>query len=290
MHIHSMGAGFTWEDILEQLAYKLVNAPLTRVGEWQSIKGDHPMSITRELQYVSIEADIPRTVHYLQGMVKPNLPWAEDHFQERVSGVPHNPPPSHEWWPFAQSDNDEHRPDGEKFSHTYPERMWPKHAGHSPALCAYPAYFGNPDNELPGVAGQGHQCDHGPRRGIRFKYGDLNDLVELLQESLQTRQAYLPIWFPEDGQAALSEERVPCTLGYHFMVRDGKLNIAYYMRSCDFLRHFADDVYMAARLCQWVVEGLYNIEVVPGNLIMHISSLHIFEGDLPIMEMKYGPS
>jgi hypothetical protein len=36
---------------------------------------------------------------------------------------------------------------------------------------------------------------------------------------------------------------------------------------------------MAARLCQWVCDHLENI--VPGQLVMHISSLHIFRGDYP---------
>jgi thymidylate synthase len=118
-------------------------------------------------------------------------------------------------------------------------------------------------------------------RGIRFEYGDLGDLVTLLRNEPHTRQAYLPIWFPEDLTAANQGERVPCTLGYHFLWRDGELNMTYLIRSCDLIRYFRDDVYMACRLLQWMC---IELDLVPGSLMMHIISLHIFEGDLRMLE------
>lgn len=232
--------------IVHRIALGLASGPDVEVGEWQAIRSDgFPFTKTIELEDVSFEVLIPDTIEDWQTRVEPNLPWAEDHFQERVSGVPHNPPPSHEWWPFAQRNNDQHRKD-EKFSHTYPERIWPRYANDA-LVSLY---------------------------GIRFPYGDLDDLVKLLKERPGTRQAYLPIWFPEDLFAAAEEnERVPCTLGYHFLLRQGKLKIVYYIRSCDFYRHFRDDVYMAGRLCQWVAE---RVGADPDRLVMHISSMHIF--------------
>lgn len=65
------------------------------------------------------------------------------------------------------------------------------------------------------------------------------------------------------------------------------MDIVYYIRSCDLLRHFTDDVYMACRLLQWVVTVLNSYDdppedvIVPGELVMHISSLHYFRGDYP---------
>lgn len=228
------------------------------VGEWQAIKDpDLPMSKTIELQNVSIQLKIPQYLTALQLTTSPNLPWAEDHFLERVSGEPLNPPPSHEWWPFAQKSNTEHMKD-QVFSHTYPERFWPKFAGYS--------------STTGGIAA---------RRGIRYQYGDLEDVVEQLFKSPGTRQAYLPVWFPEDTGAGHGE-RVPCTLGYHFLIRQEKLSITYYIRSCDLLRHFQDDVYMAARLGQWMVEQLHKLgceDLRPGLLVMHMTSLHIFQGE-----------
>ena len=121
-------------------------------------------------------------------------------------------------------------------------------------------------------------------RGIRFTYGDLQDVVELLQMSPLTRQAYLPVWFPEDT-GAHHGERVPCTLGYHFIIRGGALHIIYYIRSCDFLRHFRDDVYMAARLALWVYDRV-GAALKMGNLTMHITSLHVFEADMPVLRSR----
>lgn len=219
---------------------------------------DNPMWVTRELLNCSFQMKIPRTREALVAEVQPSLPWAEAHFAERVSGIPHNPPPSHTLWPYGQKSNAEHLTHG-KFSHTYPERMWPKDA---------------------------LRATHGDAIGIRFRAGDLQDLVRLLIDHPNTRQAYLPIWFPEDLTAANRGERVPCTLGYHFLAREGRLNLTYFIRSCDLVRFFRDDVYMACRLAQWVVGKIHDHHkpidpgLKPGNLTMHIVSLHCFEGDI----------
>lgn len=248
----------------------------------QSTASKPGMASTWELEDVGIEMAVPGLVHQQQALVKPNLPWAEMHFNERISGIPMNPPPSHELWPFAQSSNQEHR-EGGKFSHTYPERFWPKHGGlaHSPSHCSK----SNTSVMVP----DDHRdyCDLGPKFGLRFAYGDLSDVVNLLVNDPTTRQAYLPVWFPEDT-GAVSSQRVPCTLGYQFRIRNGRLNCTYGMRSCDYLRHMRDDIYMAMRLMRWVADEAMNrhqkMYLELGSLAMFIGSLHIFEGDRPTMK------
>lgn len=238
------------------------------VGEWHSQPVNNPMLVTRELQDVILVYRVDRTIEGLQADVRPNLPWAEDHFQERVSGRPLNPPPSNEWWPFAQAGNASHKASEGYFSHTYPERFWPKYASDTARIFAA-------DEE----DWHGYMEDFAHNnRGIRFDFGDLNDVVTMLFDNPETRQAYLPVWFPEDT-GTTHGERVPCTLGYHFMIRDGRLSCRYYIRSCDYVRHFKDDVYMAARLMQWICDKIPNIR--PGQLLMYISSFHVFEGDVP---------
>lgn len=242
--------GMTFADMVGQLLEDFTGAARpVDVGQWQGldIKGDRS-KVTWELREASLVIGMPETMSEAQAMIQPNLPWAEDHFEERVGGVPLNPPPSNRWWPFAQADHADHLKGG-KFSHTYPERFWPKQAG------------GMPWN----------------MHGIRFEYGDLDNVIDRLSKNPLTRQAYLPVWFPEDTGAP-EGERVPCTLGYLFMVRDGKLHVTYNIRACDFMRHFRDDVYMAIRLGQFVAECL-PIVVEMGELTMHISSFHIFDGD-----------
>ena len=120
-------------------------------------------------------------------------------------------------------------------------------------------------------------------RGIRSRYGDLMDVVYLLAEQPLTRQAWLPIFFPEDTGRG-DGGRKPCTLGYQFMVRDNGLHIYYPLRSCDFFRHWADDVYLTVRLGLWVLEEAAKINgyfrnVRLGSFSMHCTSLHMFKND-----------
>lgn len=239
------------------------NGQEVEVGQWQSQDvSDKPEMVSRELRHVRVHVDIPNSPEVLKDWIRPNLPWAEDHFQERIGGEPLNPPPSEAWWPHAQAGNADHKDDS-TFSHTYPERMWPKMAN------------------VGEVRPNGRQV-FVPHNGIRYEYGDLNNVIDLLVKNPLTRQAYLPIWFPEDT-GAVDGQRVPCTLGYHFLVRNGLAEMVYHIRSCDLLRHFADDVYMACRLLQHVVGIMQGrgINVTASSLIMNISSLHVFRGDYP---------
>ena len=263
----------------------LLDTDPVHVGEWQSQQIEQKMF---ELLHVVVDMPIPETAAEAGEMTGARLPWAEDHFLERVGGEPLNPSPSEQWWPFRKKSadgdtNKEHKSEGEAFSHTYPERMWPKMANGG----RIDASFHN--TEFLGWEFSNHL-------GIRFEYGDLQDVVNQLVKSPMTRQAYLPIWFPEDT-GAVHGKRVPCTLGYHFIIRNGKLDVSYFMRSTDLLRHYQDDVYMAMRLAQWVVEKVndgmawkYNEPIPPGEelevgqLIFHTANMHIFEGDQALIE------
>lgn len=239
-------------------------------GEWQAMDVSmSKMHATYELLDTTIWLpQIPATQGELAVMVGPDLPWAEEHLGERVSGVPFNPAPSHVRWPYAVRGNADHLPDGFKFDHTYPERFWPKGAG-------------DPADHL-----------YDTMRGIRYEYGDLGDVVEMLRRNPATRQAFLPVWFPEDTGAGAGK-RVPCTLGYHFMVDSmGLLGCRYYIRSCDVYRHLLNDIYLAGRLTQWICQQVNlgnedRINLHPGAVVMHISSLHAFVGDVKRIERKF---
>lgn len=261
-------------------AYLMKGAPVVDVGEWHAmdVKGK-PELVSREIRAVTFHTPMPDDPALTMGAIKPNLPWAEDQFQERVSGKPLNPGETYKNWPW-QSAMSNHTPGG-KFSHTYMERYWPRGAYDADA------------NPL-------HFHDEPPLEmaGIRYRYGDLSDVVDLLARSPFTRQAVLPVWFPEDT-GGHHGGRLPCSLTYHFLRRGDLLHCEYSIRSCDFVRHFRDDVYMTMRLVQWVIEQLANrgrassniqeagwTLVKPGTLTMHIGSLHIFEGDFPRLERE----
>lgn len=272
------------DELLDPDEYQTVD-----VGRWhaQDVAGQPPL-VSRELRNVIFEIDVPEDRVTWMEACRPNMPWAEDHFMERIGGQPLNPPPSHIDWPWA-SYNERHQVhQGERFSHTYPERLWPKAAR---------------KKDCEGEGGEEECFVHGPvcrapLAGVRFKYGDFGDVIDLLVREPYTRQAYVPIWFPEDT-GAVHGERVPCTLGYHLMRRPPRnvpgtwpdlLHCVYTIRSCDFVRHFRDDLYLAGRLMQWVVDEV-NSEgeqphdqgdhpLVPGKLTFHCHSFHCFEGDV----------
>lgn len=222
---------------------------------WQGTKA--PRRTLEAIDFI-FRAPMPDSGLEARELIRPNLPWAEEHFLERVSGKPMNPPPSHERWPFAQKNNNTFRKD-EKFDHTYPERFWPK--------------FANSSSKR--------------NMGIRWEYGDYHDLLIKLEDDLTTRQAFLPIWFPEDtGQRP--DIRVPCTLGYHFMVRDGRLDIKYFMRSTDMLRHYQDDIYLCYRLAEYTLNFLLrnHTGLHLGFMTFITFSAHIFEGEEKTLEKK----
>jgi thymidylate synthase len=243
-------------------------------GHWQgySTKGQ-PSLVTKELMNVIFAVPCDRPEHvddYLDTIaeeIEPNRAWADEHFQERVGHVARNPDPSYERWPWWNG-QEVSKQAGEKFTHTYSERFWPRDAW---------------------IKENGKYA-YGPYAGIRYQAGDLEDLTFLLRREKYTRQAYLPIFFPEDT-GAIHQGRIPCTLGYHFMVRPkvephtgeryDQLHCWYFIRSCDVVRHMRDDVYLAVRLMLWVLEQCWTPgEVEMGTLTMVIPSLHIHMGDI----------
>lgn len=237
-------------------------------GSWQGYSTEgHPDLVTKEILNLQLEVPVTDKPGILQAEIKPNLPWADDHFAERVSRDPSNPGKEYENWPWWQGQEaaamvGELAEEGVPvFTHTYQERFWPKYNR------------------------QGSR-----RSGVRYNYGDLDDVVTLLASSPHTRQATFPIFFPEDT-GAHHGGRVPCTLHYHFMVRDNKLHMWYPIRSCDLVRHFRDDLYMAAKLMLWVLTELQEeelrgdnpqlwVDVSPGVLSFTAYSFHVHKGDL----------
>lgn len=231
-------------------------------GHWQGVEtAGHPEMVTREILNASFTAPMLASREGAEKYCEPNIPWAETEFQERVGGEPHNPHDSMQSWPWWHGQIDE------KMSHTYSERFWAKFAN--------------------GV-GRDNWRPKDPKHGIRYDYGDLNDVLKLLRQHPLTRQATFPIFFPEDT-GAVHGGRIPCTLHYHFLLRNDRLHLWYPIRSCDAVRHFRDDVYMAVRLAQWVIERLAvprpGIEmtqwanVYPGMLHFTAYSFHVHAAD-----------
>jgi hypothetical protein len=246
-----------------------------RRDKWQGIDvSKRPDAVTYELHHVTFR--VPMILHdlpFYRKEIQPNLPWADDHFIERVSGNPLNP--GVEWmnWPWGTSADKSRIPSesvGDPtpdriFDHTYAQRYWPKWAG---------KYEGGilPDAMTAPI-----------NRGIYFIYGDLDDVVEELHQDPTTRQAILPVFFPEDT-GYRPGRRKPCSLFYHFMLVGDKLDISYQLRSCDLAHHFRDDIYLTVRLLLWMLDQLRERDrrwfpIGPGTFTMQIANLHCFVND-----------
>lgn len=243
--IESIIFDMTFEGVNERNAYKLRKA-----GLWQATElfADEQM---RVLSNVILEVECPQDIDSTKELTKADMPWSEIHFQERVSGLPLNPGESYKIWPYNKFNSiDDPYLRGNKFSHTYMERFWPKAT---------------------------------KSQGINFfEVGDLNDVVQQLIENPLTRQAYLPVFFPEDT-GSIHKQRVPCSLGYLFEDWGGVINCTYNIRSCDIFRHFRNDVYLAMRLMQYVS---HRVNAKPGTLTMVINNLHLFQNDIYAFKKK----
>jgi thymidylate synthase len=265
------------------LCRQMRDAPGVPQKRWQGrdVTSD-PSARTYELTNVAVDVDLGgvESLDHWRADCAPNLPWADDHFLERVGGEPLNPGAEWKNWPWGKS-ADTFREDG-LFNHTYAERLWPRWArGEEGGV--FDERWKNREGEerkYPSPAVMEYQ----ELEGIDRRLGDLQDLVELLVADPYTRQAYIPLFFPEDTGTAHAGRR-PCTLGYQFILRADALHVYYPMRSCDLVRHFRDDCYLCIRLLIWILErcrardAAVWSKIKTGMYTMHCTSLHAFEND-----------
>lgn len=118
----------------------------------------------------------------------------------------------------------------------------------------------------------------------RFSYSyaerwnqQLPRIIEELKLRPNTRQVIMTMYQPSDGENWGGKARVPCSLTYHFMLREDKLVLIYNQRSCDFIKFFASDVYITIKLLLFVADA---IGKEPGQFIHFLGSLHAFQKDL----------
>lgn len=107
----------------------------------------------------------------------------------------------------------------------------------------------------------------------------LDKVIVQLLDNNDSRQAIIAIWDPnEDIDGLGGKYRVPCSMYYQFLIRDGQLNIIYNQRSADVVTHFGNDVYLAHKLMSYVADMVF---VKPGYLFHNIGSLHSYKKDWP---------
>jgi thymidylate synthase len=225
-------------ELINKFKELLLNNQIIDSVFWQSVEIDKRNPI---VSVFDINGLLEVKPELFVNEMEPDLPWAENHFMERINGQPINPGIEYKNWPYYREKSDDilFRSNG-KFSHNYMERIWCK----------------------------GY-------KGIRYEYGDLNDIIDKLKLDIYTRQAFLSIWHPEDQ--SLQNERIPCTIGYWFYFKNNRMNIKFLIRSCDAIRHYKNDLYMSYRLLEHVCNKL-NVDI--GSLSYWIGSFHCFKTDL----------
>lgn len=115
--------------------------------------------------------------------------------------------------------------------------------------------------------------------------GQFANVIDILKKDKGTRQAVLSVWDPEkdmDPDKLGGGNRVPCSLNYQFLIRNGRLHCIYSMRSNDFLGHHIIDLYCASGLMEYVVKELKSEypDLKVGTLTYVCGSLHAFHWDL----------
>jgi len=111
----------------------------------------------------------------------------------------------------------------------------------------------------------------------RLGHDNIGRVIQLLRKNPNSRQGVVPIYFKHvDDKLRGGIKRIPCSMHYQFMLRNGELNVIYVMRSCDIHTHLPIDMALAIMMLQHVAHG---IGAKQGNFIHQIGSLHIYSKD-----------
>ena len=110
---------------------------------------------------------------------------------------------------------------------------------------------------------------------INYKM-NLDKIITELNRNPDTRQAWLPIFFPDDVKNMGGHARIPCSLGYFFSIRGHELHLTYIQRSADAVTHLGNDIYLAWRMMEYVAR---RTGYKRGYLKHHIFSLHAYKKD-----------
>jgi thymidylate synthase len=123
--------------------------------------------------------------------------------------------------------------------------------------------------------------------------GQFAAIVDRLRKDPSSRQAVATIWrqemdLPLSVPGSMPPKKdYPCSLLYHFMIRDDRLVMEVVMRSNDVFLGLAYDAFQHSRV-QIAVASVLGIE--PGEYRHHAMSLHLYERDLDKVEELTMPS
>jgi thymidylate synthase len=103
----------------------------------------------------------------------------------------------------------------------------------------------------------------------------LDRVSRLLESDPDTRRAVIQLYNP--GRVRNVHRDVPCTLGYRFYLRQGRLDMHTSMRSQDLWLGFGYDIF-AATVLHELVAGWASARL--GDYNLHVDSLHLYDDHL----------
>ena len=118
----------------------------------------------------------------------------------------------------------------------------------------------------------------------RINYShQLDNAIAALKNDEHSRRAMIMIFKPEDVMESSGfETRIPCSISYQFLIRNRKLMILYYIRSNDYFKHFAIDIWLTHAIQEYVCEQLQDTYpgLKVGPLNYYAGSFHAYHEDL----------
>ena len=109
------------------------------------------------------------------------------------------------------------------------------------------------------------------------EFFSLDAIIDELILNPDSRQCILSVWDRRDIEGFRGRKRIPCSIYYQFLLREGKLSIIYNQRSADAVTHFGNDIALAWMLKDYVAD---KVGVESGYLHHNIGSLHVYFKDL----------
>lgn len=116
-----------------------------------------------------------------------------------------------------------------------------------------------------------------------YTYGErigdqVETVIDMLKENQNSRNAIISIWDRQiDKDRIGGKMRVPCSMFYQVLIRNGKVHLVYNIRSNDVMTHWCFDIWMAISLQEYIA-GKLGLPV--GDFYQFIGSFHAYQKDL----------
>lgn len=128
----------------------------------------------------------------------------------------------------------------------------------------------------------GEKFDYTYSERINF-HSQLDNAIQALKDDIHTRRAMIMIFRPDDTEESMGyQTRIPCSISYQFLIRNNKLIVLYYIRSNDYFKHFAIDIWLTQSMQSYIVRSLHMTypDLKVGPLNYYAGSFHAYNEDL----------